>query len=140
MRNYTESCKKVNNIFSSSRVIIFILGGATFSEVRSGYEVSKDKSSAWEIIVGRFYDNNRCEIQFWNSRWRHTNFDTRRVSPKCWQFRISSIIITFPKVVFKLIFTDFYFCTFFSIKEYIYLREAFTSMNTKTKSLKSCDK
>jgi len=35
-----------------SRVIIFILGGATFSEVRSGYEVSKDKSSAWEIIVG----------------------------------------------------------------------------------------
>jgi len=48
----TVSCKKVNNIFSSSRVIIFILGGATFSEVRSGYEVSKDKSSAWEIIVG----------------------------------------------------------------------------------------
>ena len=45
-------------------MIIFILGGATFSEVRSGYEVSKDKSSAWEIIVGRFYDNNRCEISF----------------------------------------------------------------------------
>jgi len=33
-------------------VIIFIIGGATFSEARAGYEVSKDKSASWEVIVG----------------------------------------------------------------------------------------
>jgi len=35
-----------------SRVIVFILGGATYSEARSGYEVSKEKSSTWEVIIG----------------------------------------------------------------------------------------
>lgn len=35
-----------------SRVIVFILGGATYSEARVGYEVSNDKSPSWEVIVG----------------------------------------------------------------------------------------
>merc|ERR1712110_1223931 len=35
-----------------SRLIVFILGGATYSEARVGYEVSNDKSPSWEVIVG----------------------------------------------------------------------------------------
>jgi len=35
-----------------SRVIVFILGGATYSEARVGYEVSHDKSPSWEVLVG----------------------------------------------------------------------------------------
>jgi len=33
-------------------LIVFILGGATYSEARVGYEVSNDKSPSWEVIVG----------------------------------------------------------------------------------------
>ena len=44
---------KADQTRNVSRVIVFILGGTTFSEVRSAYEVSKDKSSSWEVIVGR---------------------------------------------------------------------------------------
>lgn len=33
-------------------MIVFILGGATYSEARVGYEVSNDKSPSWEVIVG----------------------------------------------------------------------------------------
>jgi len=35
-----------------SRVIVFILGGATYSEARVGYEVSHDKSPSWEVLIG----------------------------------------------------------------------------------------
>ena len=35
-----------------SRVIVFIIGGATFSEARCGYEISRDKQNSWEVIVG----------------------------------------------------------------------------------------
>ena len=34
-------------------MIVFILGGATYSEARVGYEVSSDKSPYWEVIVGK---------------------------------------------------------------------------------------
>ena len=42
---------KINNF---SRVIVFIIGGATFSEARCGYEISRDKENSWEVIVGRW--------------------------------------------------------------------------------------
>jgi len=35
-----------------SRVIVFILGGATYSEARAGYEVSGERGPGWEVIVG----------------------------------------------------------------------------------------
>ena len=35
-----------------SRVIVFIIGGATFSEARAAYEVSGDKPNTWEVIIG----------------------------------------------------------------------------------------
>jgi len=35
-----------------SRVIVFILGGATYSEARVGYEVSHEKSPSWEVLIG----------------------------------------------------------------------------------------
>jgi len=34
------------------RLIVFIMGGATYSEFRVGYEVTNDKKGAWEIFVG----------------------------------------------------------------------------------------
>merc|ERR1712241_1569878 len=35
----------------NSRVIVFIIGGATFSEARCGYEISRDKQNSWEVIA-----------------------------------------------------------------------------------------
>lgn len=33
-------------------MIVFILGGATYSEARAGYEVSGERGPGWEVIVG----------------------------------------------------------------------------------------
>lgn len=33
------------------RIIVFVLGGATYSEFRVGYEVTNDRKN-WEVIVG----------------------------------------------------------------------------------------
>jgi len=33
------------------RLIVFIMGGATYSEFRVGYEISNEKKN-WEVIVG----------------------------------------------------------------------------------------
>lgn len=37
-----------NNV---SRIIVFVLGGVTFSEIRSAYEINDD-SKNWEVIIG----------------------------------------------------------------------------------------
>ena len=34
------------------RLIVFIMGGATYSEFRVGYEISNEKKN-WEVIVGK---------------------------------------------------------------------------------------
>ncbi len=34
------------------RVLVYIMGGATFSEFRVGYEVTSEKKT-WEVIVGK---------------------------------------------------------------------------------------
>ena len=34
------------------RIIAYIMGGATFSEFRVGYEVTNDRKN-WEVIVGK---------------------------------------------------------------------------------------
>jgi hypothetical protein len=36
------------------RLIVYVMGGFTFSEARAGYEVTNDKKN-WEIIVGELY-------------------------------------------------------------------------------------
>jgi len=35
-----------------SRIILFISGGVTYSEMRSAYEVSKSFKN-WEVVIGR---------------------------------------------------------------------------------------
>ena len=36
----------------ASRVIIFVLGGVTFSECRVGYEVTEEHNNQWDILIG----------------------------------------------------------------------------------------
>ena len=35
------------------RIIVFVMGGACFSEFRAGYEVTNDRKN-WEVIVGKW--------------------------------------------------------------------------------------
>ena len=34
------------------RIIVYVIGGATYSEIRAGYEVTQDMGSSWEVFVG----------------------------------------------------------------------------------------
>jgi len=43
--------EKVSNQKNVPRVMVYVMGGATFSEFRVGYEVSNDRKN-WEVIVG----------------------------------------------------------------------------------------
>jgi syntaxin-binding protein 1 len=43
--------EKVTNQKNVPRVLVYVMGGATFSEFRVGYEVSNDRKN-WEVIVG----------------------------------------------------------------------------------------
>ena len=36
------------------RVIVFVLGGVTYSELRCAYEVTNERKKAWEVIMGEF--------------------------------------------------------------------------------------
>lgn len=36
------------------RLIVYIMGGATYSEFRTGYEVTNDKKN-WEVIIGKYF-------------------------------------------------------------------------------------
>ena len=40
---------------SASRLIVFVLGGMTFSEMRCAYEVSKASQSGCEVIIGMLF-------------------------------------------------------------------------------------
>ena len=43
----------VSNQKNVPRLIVFVMGGACFSEFRAGYEVTNERKN-WEVIVGRF--------------------------------------------------------------------------------------
>ena len=34
------------------RVIVFVLGGVTYSELRCAYEVTNERKKGWEVIMG----------------------------------------------------------------------------------------
>jgi len=48
---HSKDKEKASNQKNVPRMIVFIMGGATFSEFRVGYEVTNDKKS-WEVIIG----------------------------------------------------------------------------------------
>ena len=39
------------------RVVVFVLGGATYSELRCAYEVTNERKKNWEVIVGELRMN-----------------------------------------------------------------------------------
>ena len=45
------------------RLIVYIMGGATYSEFRVGYEISNDKKN-WEVIIGKLIF--RYGIEYWH--------------------------------------------------------------------------
>lgn len=45
--------KNALNIKNVPRIIVFIIGGITYSEMRNAYEVTKDAKN-WEVIVGMY--------------------------------------------------------------------------------------
>ena len=53
------------------RILVFIAGGTTYSEMRAGYEVSADKKN-WEIVMGEcfghYFSHNTimCSIARWD--------------------------------------------------------------------------
>ena len=108
---------KINNF---SRVIVFIIGGATFSEARCGYEISRDKENSWEVIVGRW---THCIgiviiflINFCRRRYSYSHSGTILV--KCSTFR--DLILTFIPLYLQTII-PLYLDTFMLHVTYFYM-------------------
>lgn len=54
------------------RIIVFIMGGVTFSELRCAYEVTNDKKN-WEVIVGKyagFFFHHMIPMNYLNRMFR----------------------------------------------------------------------
>ena len=50
--NWHKDQKKEVSQRNVPRLIVFIMGGATYSEFRVGYEITNEKKN-WEVIVGK---------------------------------------------------------------------------------------
>ena len=53
MRNWHKDWQK-DKTKHVPRLVVFILGGVTYSELRCAYEVGKDKKN-WDVIIGKTY-------------------------------------------------------------------------------------
>ena len=40
------------SVKSVPRVIVFVLGGVTYSELRCAYEVTNERKKGWEVVMG----------------------------------------------------------------------------------------
>lgn len=55
--------KSQQNVRSVPRMIVFVVGGASYSEMRAAYEVTSAVKN-WEVLVGRFRNNFEFHWRF----------------------------------------------------------------------------
>lgn len=69
-----------SNTKSCPRLIVFIMGGVTYSEMRTAYEV-KQANNDWDIIIGKCYSLKQriFHRDFW---WMLTSGSVRNVQVK----------------------------------------------------------
>ena len=90
---------------SLSRVIVFVIGGATFSEARCGYEISREKQDSWEVVVGKLGTDTVQLIRLltFPSRWRHSYPHPGDILVECSTFW-KVIALTLHMYLYHLVF------------------------------------
>ena len=51
---HSRDTDRASNKKSLPRILVYIMGGTTFSEFRVGYEITNERKN-WEVIVGKCY-------------------------------------------------------------------------------------